>query len=210
LIDNTRELGIQRVFTFAAMATSMRPEDNSRVFAAATDGEILRDLQPFDLELADEGYIGGLNGVLMGVAAESGLHGACLLGEIPRIFAQLPSPKGALAVLRAFSSLAEIDIDLRELSDQAATMDQQLSELLEQVEHALEEQEVSETEFEEFRPGSLDEDILDPEDKQHIEQLFAATQQDRSKAFELKAELDRLNVFRDYEDRFLDLFKKPQ
>jgi hypothetical protein len=31
---------------------------------------------------------------------------------------------------------------------------------------------------------------------------------DRSKAFELKQELDRLGVFKEYEDRFLDLFKK--
>ena len=32
---------------------------------------------------------------------------------------------------------------------------------------------------------------------------------DRSRAFELKQELDRLEVFKEYEDRFLDLFKKP-
>jgi len=31
---------------------------------------------------------------------------------------------------------------------------------------------------------------------------------DRSKALELRQELDRLSVFKDYEDRFLDLFKK--
>ena len=32
---------------------------------------------------------------------------------------------------------------------------------------------------------------------------------DRSKAYELKRELDRLELYKDYEDRFLDLFKKP-
>ena len=192
------------------MATSMRPEQDSRVFVAATDGEMLRNLQPFDLELVQEGYIGGLNGVLMGVAAERGLHGACLLGEIPRVFAQLPSPKGALAVLRGFTSLAKIDIDLRELSDQADEMDHQMTELLEQVEQALEEQEAPESEFEEFRPGSVEENLLEPADQRRIERLFEEARQDRSKAFELKGELDRLKVFRDYEDRFLDLFKKPQ
>ncbi len=30
------------------------------------------------------------------------------------------------------------------------------------------------------------------------------------KAYELKSELDRLNVFQEYENRFLDLFKKPE
>ena len=33
---------------------------------------------------------------------------------------------------------------------------------------------------------------------------------DRSKAFELKAFLDRNGVFGEYEDRFLDLFKKAE
>ncbi|MEJ5277173.1 MAG: hypothetical protein WHU94_14785, partial [Thermogemmata sp.] len=50
---------------------------------------------------------------------------------------------------------------------------------------------------------------LSPADQQHIEQLFTEAAADRSKAFELKRELDRLGVFKDYEDRFLDLFKKP-
>jgi hypothetical protein len=42
----------------------------------------------------------------------------------------------------------------------------------------------------------------------HIEELFDEVSRDRSKAYELKRELDRLEVFKDYEDRFLDLFKK--
>jgi hypothetical protein len=43
-----------------------------------------------------------------------------------------------------------------------------------------------------------------------IEQLFTQAREDRAKAYELKRELDRLDVFREYEDRFLDLFKKPE
>jgi hypothetical protein len=39
--------------------------------------------------------------------------------------------------------------------------------------------------------------------------LFDAARQDRAKAFELKQELDRLGRFAEYEDRFLDLFKRP-
>jgi hypothetical protein len=45
-------------------------------------------------------------------------------------------------------------------------------------------------------------------DRLRIEERFAISQKDRTKAFELKQELDRLGVFKDYEDRFLDLFRK--
>jgi hypothetical protein len=44
--------------------------------------------------------------------------------------------------------------------------------------------------------------------RERIEQLFAATREDRSKALELKAELDRFELFKQFEDRFLDLFKQ--
>ena len=48
---------------------------------------------------------------------------------------------------------------------------------------------------------------LTPGEEQRIEQLFEEAKQNRSKAYVLKQELDRLEVFADYEDRFLDLFK---
>jgi hypothetical protein len=48
---------------------------------------------------------------------------------------------------------------------------------------------------------------LSSDDEQHIESLFEIARANRSRAFELKSELDRLGVFDDYEDRFLDLFK---
>ena len=94
---------MERVFTFAAMATQMHPGDNSHVFGAATNEENLVELKRLQLEILEDGHIGGLNGVLLGVAAERGLHGACLLGEMPHMFAQLPFPKASLAVLKAFA-----------------------------------------------------------------------------------------------------------
>lgn len=51
---------------------------------------------------------------------------------------------------------------------------------------------------------------LSPRDEQRIERLFVEAKDDRSKAYELKSELDRLQAFADYEERFLDLFKKPE
>ena len=40
-----------------------------------------------------------------------------------------------------------------------------------------------------------------------IEKLFQEAQKDISKVGELKLELDRWKLYKDYEDRFLDLFK---
>ncbi len=212
LIEFARQLGIERVYTFAAMATPMHPERPSRVFGAATDPESLAELRRLELELLEDGQIGGLNGVLLGVAAEAGLHGACLLGEMPHIFHQLPFPKASLGVLEAFSTIAGIEIDLTELKEQAREVEQKLGELLEKVQEALEQQQEPEgpgdEDGPEFEPAPMEEGPS-PESRELIENLFRQSSQNRAKAYELKRELDRLGLYREYEDRFLDLFKTP-
>lgn len=209
LVEFAQKLGVERVFTFAAMATQMHPEHDSRVFAAATDEENLDQLRPLDLTLLEDGQIGGLNGVLLGVAAEAGLHGVCLLGEMPHIFAQLPFPKASQAVLEVFSRMADVKIDFTELSEQAAAVEEHLGQLLAQLEQQMGQQEPEE-EQESFGVESREEEGLSPEDRRTIEALFEQAQHDRSKAYELKRELDRLGVFKEHEDRFLNLFRKAE
>lgn len=219
LLKYARDLGVERVYTFAAMATPMRPGDESRVYVAATDADRLgelRETEP-DLELVEDGQIGGLNGVLLGVAMEEGLSGACLLGEMPGVFTQLPFPKASLAVLEVFAAHTGLDLDLDELRTQAEAVEEQLGELLERVERQMKGGEPSDDDDEEN--GEADDDDAadppaekggrDPAAERRVERLFAEATADRSKAFELKRELDRLGWFHDYEDRFLDLFRKP-
>ncbi len=206
LIEFARQLGVERVFTFAAMATQMRPAQPSHVFGAATDEATLAELQHLDLQILSEGYIGGLNGVLLGVAAENKMRGVCLLGEMPQVFAQLPYPKASLAVLETFTDISGVELDMTELRDQAEAMDNRLDEVLHQIENAVEDQEAP---TDEPAWPTAEDNRVSSEDKRRIERLFAQAHQDRSKAYELKRELDRLDVFRDYEDRFLDLFRKP-
>lgn len=207
LVETAQELGVQRIVTFAAMATDMRPEHASRVFGAATDANGVAEVERLGVELLQDGQIGGLNGVLLGVAAEVGISGLCLLGEIPHIFAQVPFPKASLAVLEIFTRSVRIEIDYAELADQARTTDRKLGEVLAQVEARLRSNEEEPNDPESFLPEP-EEPRLGRADLQRLEGLFAKTREDRSKAYELKQELDRLGVFAEYEDRFLDLFKK--
>jgi proteasome assembly chaperone (PAC2) family protein len=208
LIEFAQEYGVERVFTFGAMATRMHPAEPSRVFGAATDATTLSEMQKLDLNTLAEGHISGLNGVLLGVAADHGLQGCSLLGEMPHIFAQLPFPKASLAVLEAFTKFAGVTLDFTELTEQARQMEQQLGELLEKVEDAIAEQ-TGEDEEEDEYPTPEPEPRLSPEDEARVERLFEQARENRSKAYELKGLLDKLDVFKDYEDRFLDLFKKP-
>jgi proteasome assembly chaperone (PAC2) family protein len=208
LVEYAHELGIERVFTFASMPTPMHPRRKSRVFCAATDAKGLQEAKRLGLEILRDGQIGGLNGVLLGVAAEIGLRGTCLLGEMPQMFVQFAFPKAALAVLEVFRRIAGIDLDVSGLSEQVEAMDLELGELTARMETLADEQIVAEEEG--YAPKAAEEPRLSQVEEQRIDQLFEEAKTDRSKAYELKHELDRLDVFRDYEDRFLDLFKKRE
>lgn len=209
LIDFAKEVGVKRVFTFGAMATQMRPEHPSQVFGAATTAQCLTELKRLEAQIIEDGQIGGLNGILLGVAAEQGLQGYSLLGEMPQLFVQLPFPKASLAVLETFARFAGIDLDFGELREQAQAMESQLGQVLTQIEQAVGQQSGEEAGEEESWPApELEQKRLSPEDEQRIERLFLQARQNKSKAYELKGLLDRLEVFKEYEDRFLDLFTK--
>lgn len=206
LMNFARGAKVEKVITFAAMATQMQLEERSRVFGAATEDAGLEQIKQLELVVLEDGNIGGLNGVLLGAAAEFGLPGICLLGEMPHIFSQLPFPKASLAILEVFSEITGIEVDFSELAEQARTTEKQLGDLLARVQQSYGEQVTSEEES--FSPEAPEEEKVPAEVTRRIEALFEEASRDRSKAFELKRALDRAGLFKDYEDRFLDLFKK--
>jgi predicted ATP-grasp superfamily ATP-dependent carboligase len=218
--DVARELGVARMFTFAAMATPMPPDAVSRVFTVATDAAFASELRALGLSILEEGEIGGMNGVLLAAAAERRIPGACLLGEFPFFASGIPNPKASAAILRAFARISGIEVDLSELDAQAAQVEEQLKAHLASLEEAArarargrrsgEREGDEEAQHEDWPKPRSDDDDLSPEDKARIESLFEAAHDDHSRAVELKAELDRLGQFRHYENRFLDLFKKGE
>jgi uncharacterized protein len=209
VIDQAKILGVRRVFTFAAMASAMRPKHDSRVFGAAIDRRTLTEFRQLDMDILEGGNISGLNGVLLGMAAADGLPGGCLLGEIPHMFSQIPFPKAALAVLEFFGAMTGIELNYEELREHSITVEKTLEEFLVRMENAMDEAHDEPGNL--SMPGEAEKNISKPAAVDHtrIEELFAVARTDRSRAYELKQELDRLGLFQEFEDRFLDLFKDP-
>ncbi|MBL8802045.1 MAG: PAC2 family protein [Planctomycetes bacterium] len=224
LLDAAAKFDVERVFTFAAMATPILPAQAPRVFGVCTREDMLDELRRDGVTLLDEGEIAGLNGVFIAAAAARELPGACLLGEFPFFAATAPNPKASAAVLRVFAELSGLTLDLTEIDADARKVERGLIQHLEGLQRAAQlaaqasrpPNEEQETLF----PAPADGDAetegqrdtkprrISPEVRERIEQLFAATREDRSKALELKAELDRFELFKQFEDRFLDLFKQ--
>jgi len=214
LLGIALELGVSRVFTFAAIGTPMLPGSRPRVLAGATSKALLREARENDIEVLEDGHIRGLNGVLLEAARSKGMGGICLLGEFPYFASTISNPRAASAILRVFTRMAGIEVDLAPLDVQAEQVDRTLVELLEQLKSQSFDPSLGAAERGE--PGehpdypTKAEEELDPESAARIEELFRRAAEDRSEALALKAELDRLGVFKRYEDRFLDLFKNAE
>lgn len=206
ILDFAQKSEVERVFTFAAMVTNMHPQRQPRVFSAATSVELLAELSGRGLEVLEEGQISGLNGILLGAAAEAEMKGICLLGEMPHMFGGHPFPAAPLAILRKFCQLGGFELDLSELEAEVSIMNERLGDLLANTEQSLRNG-GAEEEPEEFGMATV-EPKLTPQQQRQIEELFRQSQADKSKTYELKQLLDRLGVFADYEDRFLDLFRQ--
>lgn len=226
LLKQLRGEDIERVFTFASLASAIHPSEEPGITAAVTTSNLLEELADFGINPASDGRIGGLNGLMLGAASERELDGACLLAEIPFYAAKVPNYKAARALLSAFGDITGITVDFTELNQRVEAGEQGLLRMLEQIERIQTEQAESESEtstdnFDAAPDGPEDNDSIpdivtadeegtsgiDPSVRDEIERLFHDATADRDLAFDLKAELDRLGVFAEYEDRFLDLFR---
>ncbi len=192
----------------------MSHNDESIIMAACNNPELLPTITEHRIEPMPEGQIAGQNGLLLGIAASQSIDACCVLGTIPSFAANLSYPKASLSVLRTFESMLGISIDLADLAESVEIVDQHLAAIEDRIreyfpqaiENSGDEEGDEDNDHGQIREMSHDEVPRYIMDK--IERLFTVVNNDRSKAADLKNELDRWNLYELYEHRFLDIFRK--
>ncbi|MGE4357701.1 MAG: PAC2 family protein [Candidatus Omnitrophota bacterium] len=209
VVEVAEEFKVKRIFTFAALPQPIDHTQEAEVWVTATSQEILDEFKDYKVKFMNSGQIAGLNGLLLSVAKDKKMEGVCLLGEIPLYTIQLENPKASMAILEVISEVLDIEIDLTELADRARFMEEEIDKLVEYLKTGMTETGgITDEEIERFKKGLSSLTKLPKSAQENIERLFEEARKDISKANELKKELDRWNVYKEYEDRFLDLFKK--
>jgi len=106
VVSFARRLGVERVISVGAAHRGSPSQ--GRVFYASTGQELSKLAEQAGAEpLSDEGYITGFNGLVLGLAHETGLEGVCLLGEIDN--PEIPQPLASRNVLRVVSKIVGIE-----------------------------------------------------------------------------------------------------
>ncbi|MFN2157952.1 MAG: PAC2 family protein [Anaerolineae bacterium] len=124
-------LGVQRVYTAAAYPTFIHHASDPAVWGTATHTDLLIELENHGVKLMQQGTIGGLNGLLLSVARDHDIEGACLLGEIPLYTTQMINPRASQAVLWHLVRMLDLDIGLQKLVAWARDLEPQMDQLYE-------------------------------------------------------------------------------
>jgi len=129
ILDFAQRLGVGQIYTFAAAVV---PEftEKPRVWAAATDTELLGELEAGGLVLKGNFYIAGMNGLLLSLAKEKGIKGICLLGETPRYLSEVGNPVASQSLLQALTKILKIEIDMTELEEMVKQARQEIEEAI--------------------------------------------------------------------------------
>lgn len=122
VLDVAEKFGCQRVYTSGAAVSLIHHTMKSRVWVVPNSERLIGEIKRYSNTIvmseiegrAGQGYITGLNGLLLGVAKHRGFEGICLMGEIPIYLQGLPItyPKASKSVIDVFGNILKIDFDL--------------------------------------------------------------------------------------------------
>ncbi len=133
VLDVAERLKVVRVYSCAAAVTRIHHSEEMKVWGAATTSGLVDELGKHNVVLRGNLRIAGLNGLVLGMAKERGMEGICLLGEVPAYATQIANPKASLAVLRVFTEMLGITLDLTELGHLAAQVDEEMDTIAKRI-----------------------------------------------------------------------------
>ncbi|MDD4899599.1 MAG: PAC2 family protein [Candidatus Omnitrophica bacterium] len=210
IISLAKSFKVKTIVGFAAMPQAIDHTQPPAVWFTATSKPLIEHLKSFNFSLLKEGQISGMNGLFLGNAKKAGIDGLCLLADIPLYTIQIENPKASASVLEALGKILKLDIDVSDLFTQARSMEEEINRLLDYLKLGAPAAPIGEEEIEKIKRSLNQLTKLPLSIKDKIETLFNEAKNDIAKAHELKSMLDKWNVYKEYEDRFLDLFRKTK
>ena len=201
VLDLAEKHKVKRLFTGAAFPVPVNYRETSSVYVASTSASLIDYFKDMGVAALKAGQISGLNGLMLGFAQSRGIEAACLLATLPQYAINFPNPRASSAIVKIISKILGVEMDMTEIEKVAGEMDKKMAAVEDKIREMFP---VSEPE----QPIDLGSDKTPNYVMEKVEKLFEEAKRDRKKAAQLKKELDRWDLYKLYEDRFLDLFKE--
>ncbi|NWF53123.1 MAG: PAC2 family protein [Nitrospirae bacterium] len=143
VLDVAEKFGCRRIYTSGAAVALIHHTTTSRVWAVPNTERLVKEIKEYPNTIlmsqvegvGGQGFISGLNGLLLGVARKRGFEGICLMGEIPIYFQGLPIPysRGSKSVLEVFSAILGIEIDFEKFDKDYQFVEKKIEDIYNQI-----------------------------------------------------------------------------
>ncbi|MEW6002664.1 MAG: PAC2 family protein [Nitrospirota bacterium] len=149
VLDVAMKFGCQRIFTSGAAVALIHHQMKPRVWAVPNKESLIDEVRRYEntILLSDieertgQGYISGLNGLLIGIAKERDLEAICLMGEFPLYVSHSTAyPKASKSVLEVLAKILRVEIDLSHLERWSQKTEEEIEKIYEQVPNEMKEQ----------------------------------------------------------------------
>jgi len=124
VVDLAERLGVGTLITVGAFITG-RISDNPKVYGAASETDLVKELKSLDVQIIDSGAVTWMNGLIPGLAKVRNLKGLFLSGETSGF---MIDPRAAMIILRVLIRKLGLQIEMKELEDQAKEIDDALKQ----------------------------------------------------------------------------------
>ncbi len=115
IVGLCKKMNVKDIYTLAAYITG-KFFDIPKVYGTGTTLEIVKEFSKYGVLTMNNGYLTGMNGIIIGIAKHSSISGRCLLGETS---GYVIDAKASKAVLEKLSKILNIKFDMSELEQRA-------------------------------------------------------------------------------------------
>jgi len=143
VLDLAEHYEVSRIYTAAAAVAPIHHSMTPRIWGVPNSSDIVSEIRrlPNTILMSDimerqgRGNITGMNGLLMGLARERKLEGACLLGEVPVYVSQFPTiyPKSSKSIVELLSAILGIEVDLSNLDNLVVEVEDNIERLYQMI-----------------------------------------------------------------------------
>ncbi|MCS7151783.1 MAG: PAC2 family protein [Endomicrobia bacterium] len=232
LLTFLNQTELTMVVTFSGIPSKILHTDVPKIYYASTSS--LKTIPYFsttNLQKLTSGIIEGMNGVVLSLAKEMGIDGICLFCEVPFYTVDMYNPQCTLKILNLLDDLFSFNLtyeriykDIKLMDERIRSMFKDINEKAQQLfsklqNHTYKNEEETEPVIFDFSTseGITFEELkkrikfsLPQSAKNKINELFKLASENIEYSKQLKEELDRWGVYKEYEDRFLSLFLKKK
>ncbi len=184
VLDLAQHYGVSRIYTAAAAVAPIHHSMTPRIWGVPNHSDIVPEIRrlPNTILMSDimerqgRGNITGMNGLLLGLAREREIEGACLLGEVPVYVSQFPTiyPKSSKSIVELLSAILGIEVDLSNLDNLVAEVEDNIERLYQMIPEQMRER-IEKLKYTTYLKEDTEETITEEDKKrimQEIDQFF--------------------------------------